>query len=284
MSNATNLQQIKRLKNFDEAANTILSLFAKSLNVNTVFIAKNDQTTNEIVKVVNKKDSLLEVGDELPFDDTFCKLSVDHGNEALVIQDIKADERSNFLNVTKELGGGSFIGMPIYYENGENYGTICGLDNELVHFSEEDKALFETMASLLSYVLELDNADQEIENLSAPIVPLTEGIAILPIIGSVNEVRINSIIEKTLKKSQEMSLDYIVLDLSTITQMNEWVIKSLSQFAEMLTLLGVCPIITGMRPETALQANGYNVLFSKIKVSASLESALNDIGFKLEKN
>lgn len=110
---------------------------------------------------MNVKNPLVNEGEELPFNDTFCKLSVEHGPEILVIEDIMQHQQSQLLQVAENLGSGTFIG-PIYYENGENYGTICGLDTKNKKLSNQHLKLFVTMASILTYVLELDKANRHI--------------------------------------------------------------------------------------------------------------------------
>lgn len=193
-------KNVRAFDNFEEAAQGVLEIISEFVKINTLFIAKNDKVQNEIITVINQKEELLQQGEILPFDETLCKLSVDHGKEILIIPDLSKSELSQSLDVVKGLGGGSFIGIPIYFENGEIYGTICGLDTHIFPFTEEHIRLFETMASLLTFVLELDNANQQIQNLSAPFVPITSGVAVLPIIGFINKERAEKIIQLSLQK------------------------------------------------------------------------------------
>ncbi|MCK6207049.1 GAF domain-containing protein [Bacillus infantis] len=280
----SNAFSYSKFMNFDEAADSILRMMSRILNINTLFIAKNDQRTNEIVKVVNHGDTLLREGDTLPFEETFCKLSVDYGKKVLFIPDITESDLSHALNVTRNLGSGSFVGLPIFYEDGRNYGTICGLDTETFELTEEHVELFETMSSLLSYVLELDDANRQIQTLSAPLVPITTGVAILPIIGNINEFRLETIIELALTKSESLSLEYLIIDLSGILQINDMVSSSLLKVVSMLRLIGVTPILTGIRPDLALRAISTNTDLKSVKTEASLESALKTIGFTLSRD
>ncbi|RIW30720.1 STAS domain-containing protein [Bacillus salacetis] len=284
MDHVTDLPVIhtKRFRNFDEAAQSILAMISKMMDINTLFIAKNDRSTNEIVKVVNKDKELLQEGETLPFGETYCKVSVDHGREVLVISDITSNERTKSLNVTRNLGSGSFVGIPINYEDGSNYGTICGLDTKPFDLSEEQISVFETMSSLLSYVLELDYANRQIETLSAPIVPIAEGIAVLPIIGVINNDRAETIIQSTLAKSQEMQLEYLVINLSGITHIDDEVISSLLRIVNLMKLVGVEPILTGIRPDIAIQAVRSHVDLASIRMESNLANALSYIGFSLQ--
>jgi len=273
----------KSFQNFDDAADSILKMISKIVDMNTIFIAKNDKKTNRIVKAVNTKEVLVGEGDELPFKDTYCKLSVDHGREILVIEDITKNDLSQSLQVTDNLGSGSFIGIPIYYENGDNYGTICGLDTNNINFSDQHIEIFETMASLLTYVLELDKANQQIQTLSAPMVPVTKGVAILPIIGEITAPRAENIIHTALAKSQDYDLDYLIIDLSAVTHINATVSEALLKLANILGIIGVKPILTGFQPIMALNAIQVQADLKDILIESTLERALERIGFTLIK-
>jgi rsbT co-antagonist protein RsbR len=208
-------------------------------------------------------------------------LSVDHGREILVIEDINLFEQSQSLQVTADLGGGSFIGIPIYYENGDNYGTICGLDTKNIKFSPQHIEIFETMSSILTYVLELDKANQHIHTLTAPLVPITKGVAILPIIGDVSAKRAESIIQIALAKSQDYDLDFLIVDLSGITQINATVSDALLKLVKILEIIGVKPILTGFQPHMAMNALQVHADLKDITIESNLERALHVIGFEL---
>lgn len=273
----------KSVKNFEEATENILHFMSKLININTLFIAKNDKEVNEIKKAINKNTVLIQEGTSMPFQETFCKVSVDKGNDILLIEDITENERTKHLNVTADLGGGSFIAIPIYYEDGENYGTICGLDTETFEFTDQHIELFQTMSSLLTYVLELDKANKEIKELSVPIVPLTKGVAILPIIGHINEYRAEIIIQSTLESSMSLELEYMIVDLSGVSRINNSVSEYLLNIVKLLRLIGVTPILTGFRPDLAMTTLHVDVDFKGIMITNNLESALSQIGFSLNK-
>lgn len=276
-------ENLKTFRNFDEAADNILRMMSQFIEINTLFIAKNDDETNQVMKAVNRDEVLTAEGESLPFKETLCKVSVDAGRQVVIIPDLKQSELTMSLNVTEELGGGCFVGIPIYYENGENYGTICGLDTQPFEFNEKHIELFETMASLLTYVLELDEAYQQIQNLSAPFVPITKGIAVLPVIGVISEERAEHIILLALTKSQELSLEHLIIDLSGISQINQFVVASLLRIVNLLELVGVTPILTGFHPQVAMKAIDVSEDLQNIHTEANLERALNKIGVILEK-
>ncbi|MDM5318815.1 GAF domain-containing protein [Bacillus altitudinis] len=275
-------QLLKQFRNFHDASTSILNMMSQFTDVNTLFIAKNDQTTNQIVKVLNHDEQLLEEGEEIPYEKTFCKLAVDH-QATLVIPDISLDDRSKYLEVTKRLQGGSFIGVPIDFTDGTNYGTICGLDLRPQQFTEEHVHMFETMASLLSYVLELDRANRQIQQLSVPIVPVVDGVAVLPLLGDIEETRAQHILETILQESYRLSLSHLVIDVSGTKRLNEQSIQYLVSYAQTLRLLGISAVLTGIKQDLALSAIQSNISFKDITIRKDLPQALAHIGLTFTK-
>ncbi|MCC9089749.1 MULTISPECIES: GAF domain-containing protein [Bacillus] len=276
-------QLLKQFRNFHDASTSILNMMSQFIDVNTLFIAKNDQNTNQIVKVLNHDEQLLEEGEELPYEKTFCKLAVDY-QDTLVIPDISLDDRSRYLEVTKRLQAGSFIGVPIDFTDGTNYGTICGLDLRAQQFTEEHVYMFETMASLLSYVLELDRANRQIQQLSVPIVPVVDGVAVLPLLGDIEETRAQHILETILQESYRLSLSHLVIDVSGTKRLNEQSIQYLVSYAQTLRLLGISAVLTGVKQDLALSAIQSNISFKDITIRKDLPQALAHIGLTFTKN
>lgn len=269
---------------FDEAAEYILEMLSKQLEINTLFIAKNDGATNTIVKAYHQsQNELVEEGSESPFQETYCSLSIQHGDEPLVIEDLTANKNSNAMKPTKTLGSGSFIGIPVYYEDGSVYGTICGLDQSRFDFTPEHIASFEAMSSLLSYVLEMERANKQIRSLSAPLVPVTKGVAILPIIGEITADRAQNIINVVMEKCQQQGTEYLIIDVSGVSQINSLVGEYLLKLVSLLKLLGIAPVITGIQPYMAIRVPHFAESLKGVLIEANLETALKKLGFILEK-
>ncbi|MCA0173146.1 STAS domain-containing protein [Bacillus sp. RAR_GA_16] len=188
------------------------------------------------------------------------------------------------MEVTKSLGGGSLIGAPIYYRNGDNYGTLCGLDTKPFHYTQDHVDLFKAMANLLGNVLELERANSEIESLSVPIVPISNEVAILPIIGDVSELRTEQLMEKALAESAKHQFDYLIFDLSGLANIRSESASLFLRIGQSLKLIGVQMIVTGIRPDLAIKAVQASSDFDQIVIKSNLQQALNWIGYKLIKN
>ncbi|MCA0987546.1 STAS domain-containing protein [Guptibacillus algicola] len=206
------------------------------------------------------------------------------GREPLIIDDLTTNSFTKDMDVTKSLGGGSLVGVPINFRNGENFGTLCAMDSRPHHFEDDHIALMKSMASLLGNVLELEKAHSSIETLSVPLVPISSEVAILPIIGDVDEERTERIIETALSQSVKKNLEYILLDLSGLHDIDENNMNNLLKISKSLDLVGVQMIITGIRPQLAMKAVQSNSDFEHIEVSANLSQALDYIGYQLIKN
>ncbi|MGB6778338.1 MAG: GAF domain-containing protein [Planococcus citreus] len=272
----------RKFQNFNDAANQILNMLSKQMDINTLFIAENDGKTNTIKKAFNRDEELVVEDSQSPLDQTFCSLAINYGQEPLLIEDISKDDNAGKLEISAQFGNGAFIGIPIYYESGEVYGTICGLDKHPVSFTEEQQEMFEMMSSLLSYILELDKAQKEIQTLSSPLVPLSDEISILPIIGHITLERAYQLIEDVVMKASE-GIDFLILDFSGITQIDPRIEDPLLDLIKALKIMGITPIITGILPTMAMNVPHFAHSLKGERMEATLKIAIEQLGFELTK-
>ncbi|HSJ37020.1 MAG TPA: GAF domain-containing protein [Planococcus sp. (in: firmicutes)] len=272
----------QKFKNFNEAANQVLKMLSGRMAINTLFIAENDGETNKIMKAFNREEELVKEGSEAPLVQTFCGLTIQHGEDALIIEDISTDENAAALEIASAYDNGSFMGIPIYYENGEVYGTICGLDKEPYTFTEEDQEMFMMLSSLLTYILELETAKKEIQKLSSPLVPLTNEISILPIIGHITLARAKQMIDDVVSKAAQ-GVDFLIVDFSGITQIDSRIEQPLLDLIKTLKIMGVTPIITGISPSIALNVPHFAHSLKGERMEATLKIAIEQLGFVLTK-
>ncbi|WP_409254328.1 STAS domain-containing protein [Bacillus sp. SCS-153A] len=201
-----------------------------------------------------------------------------------MIENLYTSSMTKDMDVTKALGGGSLIGVPIYYKNGENYGTLCGMDLRPHHFTENHKDLFKAMAKLLGNVLDLEKKTLQVQALSVPLVPIFDNVAVLPIIGEVDWERTSRIMEYTLIEAAKGELDYIVFDLSGLALIEEESVENLMKIADALKLVGVKMIFTGIRPDLAKKAVQYRSDFTNIEVEATLKQAIQSLQFQCHRD
>lgn len=149
----------KFYRNLEEASDNILRMVSELIQVNTFFVASNDRVSNKIIKVFNRNEDLLQEGTVLPFEETYCSLVANvglQGTDSVIIEDTAQHPLTCGMGVTKNLGSCSFVGVPIWRKDGSVFGTICALDREPYSYSEKDLFLLNSMATYLSYVIELE--------------------------------------------------------------------------------------------------------------------------------
>ncbi|WP_043977978.1 STAS domain-containing protein [Priestia megaterium] len=128
----------------------------------------------------------------------------------------------------------------------------------------------------------LKKAKSAFLELSVPVVPITKGIAILPLIGDVDTERATLLLEETLKKANELKLSHLLFDLSGVMIVDTMVAHQIFKIVDALGLLGVKTILIGIRPEVAQTMIQLGIDFSKITIKANLEQALLGLNLTID--
>jgi len=128
----------------------------------------------------------------------------------------------------------------------------------------------------------LKKAKSAFLELSVPVVPITKGIAILPLIGEVDTERATLLLEETLKKANELKLSHLLFDLSGVMIVDTMVAHQIFKIVDALGLLGVKTILIGIRPEVAQTMIQLGIDFSKITIEANLEQALLGLNLTID--
>src|SRR5690606_9569530 len=165
--------------------------------------------------------------------------------------DVSENELTRSMDISANYGQGTFVGVPVYYKDGTVYGTICGLDDQYYKLSKEQLYTFEMMSTLLTYVLELEKANHQIQTLTAPIVPVTKGVAIVPVIGEITAPRAQVVIESVLETCRQESLDHSIIHVSGVRRINDVVGEYLLQLANILNIIVVTSVTSGRQPHMA---------------------------------
>jgi rsbT co-antagonist protein RsbR len=132
--------------------------------------------------------------------------------------------------------------------------------------------------SYSNYKDELIEKQQKlVNNLSAPIIPITPDVSILPLIGTIDTRRANIIEEKVLSEVGRLRIQTLIIDLSGIAEMDNESIKLFLKLLDGVTMMGSKLVITGLRPEIVRSMINIDVEFgSKANTKASLQKALQD--------
>lgn len=107
-------------------------------------------------------------------------------------------------------------------------------------------------AYYVNYKEELIKSHREtVDELSVPIIPITEKVCILPIVGNVDTYRAKKIREKTLIRVKELKAEQLIVDISGVPFVDTAVVNHLFKIVKGIKLLGCSTILTGISPEIA---------------------------------
>ncbi|WP_172656728.1 STAS domain-containing protein [Domibacillus robiginosus] len=155
---------------------------------------------------------------------------------------------------------------------------------DILHWSTMYHSVLDTMISEFStryYYLtrsRLQGQEQLIEEIDAPIIPISKRIAVLPLIGAMDEKRAKSLLESIPVKCTEKQVSYLVMDFSGMKVIDTFVANQLFSLTQSLQLLGIQSVVSGMRPETAQTAIQLGLDFGMIQTFHGLPQALKHLG------
>ena len=102
-----------------------------------------------------------------------------------------------------------------------------------------------------SYQKNLAAARKEFLELSSPVVPVNDQIAILPLVGAIEVDRAQHILEKTLLAAGRLQVSVLIIDLSGVVKVDSMVAEQIVKLMQSLNMIGVKAVLTGIRPEIA---------------------------------
>jgi rsbT co-antagonist protein RsbR len=123
----------------------------------------------------------------------------------------------------------------------------------------------------------LQETQKELRELSTPIVPIQDGIAILPLIGKFDEERTEHLMNNVVPKVPQFGIHHVIIDFSGIVTIDAEVAANIFNVYNVLELLGINVLITGIRSNLAIRVIDQGINFSAIKTFANVKQAIQSI-------
>lgn len=114
----------------------------------------------------------------------------------------------------------------------------------------------------------------EITEISTPVIRVWDGILALPIIGTLDSARTQTVMENLLQEIVETGSSIAILDISGVPAVDSLVAQHLIKTVSATRLMGAECIISGIRPEIAQTVVHLGIDLSNIITKATLASAL----------
>lgn len=157
-------------------------------------------------------------------------------------------------------------------------GTVCDVElycHPVIYGNKK------AIQSILLDITAQKTAERELKRVmnevGTPVVPVSEGVAVLPLIGEIDEDRARQLLEVMPQKVIGKNLNYLIVDFSGIYNIDEVVIEFLFKINSVMKLLGISPICTGIRPEMAQKAVETHKDLTSIVTISDVQQALTKL-------
>ncbi|WP_293232673.1 STAS domain-containing protein [Microcoleus sp. PH2017_05_CCC_O_A] len=119
----------------------------------------------------------------------------------------------------------------------------------------------------------IERQQQEMLELSTPVVKLWQGILALPMIGTLDSARTQIVMETLLQEIMETGSEFAILDITGVPTVDTLVAQHLLKTVAAARLMGTECIISGIRPQIAQTIVHLGVDLQDILTKATLADA-----------
>lgn len=109
---------------------------------------------------------------------------------------------------------------------------------------------------------------------SSPLIPITDDILVLPIIGSIDTERGHQMIHTVLSGASHSRARVAIIDITGVRTVDTQAAAALTNAAQALRLLGVIPVLTGIKAEVAQTLVGLGIRLEGIITHSTLQAGI----------
>jgi anti-anti-sigma regulatory factor/HAMP domain-containing protein len=131
---------------------------------------------------------------------------------------------------------------------------------------------FDTMRQSIKRFIRRQN--EAIDALSTPLIPLSDEIVVMPLVGELDERRLGNVSELLTQGLYASSARVAILDLTGVPRLDEVVAMSLVRVAKKANLLGAKVVITGLQPQVAAELTELNLHLEGINTERTLQNGV----------
>ena len=162
------------------------------------------------------------------------------------------------------------LGVPIKDKNG----SVVKMIEYSIDITDQRRAE-EDSARALEALAEANEAKEEqIQQLSTPVIEVWDGILVTPVIGIVDGERGTQIMRTLLDACSEIRARGVIIDITGIEVIDESTALHLIRMSKAIQLLGARAVISGVSPDVAKTMIHTDVASERIKTVRSLKEGL----------
>jgi len=114
-----------------------------------------------------------------------------------------------------------------------------------------------------------------LEQLSTPLIPISDDILVMPLIGTIDPQRADLAVKSRLAAIEHNRADVVIMDVTGVPLVDTHVGRTLLEAAQAARLLGASTLLVGLRPEVAQTIVGLGLDLSGLVAHADLQSGLH---------
>lgn len=142
----------------------------------------------------------------------------------------------------------------------------------VTHDLTERKRAAEERARLQEQVIQAQTA--LLAELSTPLIPITDQVVVMPLIGALDSQRSQQVMETLLHGIEQSRARVAILDITGVPMVDTQVAGALLHAAQAVRLLGAQVVLTGMRPEVVQTLVGLGVNLGDIVTYSTLQNGI----------
>ncbi|WP_456276072.1 GAF domain-containing SpoIIE family protein phosphatase [Bacillus sp. AK128] len=148
----------KYKEKFVQAAQQVFQLLNETVPARTFFIATTSNEQFTILEMFNHEGGCtIPDGFSASLEKSYCSMVV-KAAKPLLISDTAESHLVRDMDVTSVFSIGSYLGVPIFLDNGKIFGTLCALDPMPNQLEDRHTKILEGFAKLIANSIELEQS------------------------------------------------------------------------------------------------------------------------------
>jgi len=113
-----------------------------------------------------------------------------------------------------------------------------------------------------------------LRGISTPLIPISERVVIMPLVGTIDQMRAQQILETLLEGIAQHQAEIVILDITGVPEVDNNTADILIRSAQAVKLLGARVMLTGIQPRIAQTLTSLEVNLGDITTHSSLQSGV----------
>ena len=202
--------------------------------------------------------------------------------DLLHIPDVRADPRCDSNLIAAMDGDLGLTALPLWSRRNATWQGMLSIQWRGVHpLTAEEDFVFRLLMKTLSAFIASHRLTQALEaalaERSTPLIPISEEILALPVVGTIDTRRGAQLMETLLTLGGRARVRAAIIDITGVPRIDGEAALVLSRVASALRLRGVEAVLTGIRPEVATTIVTLGLGFESITIRRTVQEALSHV-------